>query len=1061
LKTIVFEIVILTFFLSSFNGFSSIKSDTLKLLLQQDTGINKTNEAQAYYIKGMSLYKKADYLSAETAFLKAIDLANKTDEKETLAYSFHLLGNIESWKSNFSQSIHYHKNAQDLFFELNNLKYVAISNNNISTVFYALGEYDSTIVYFKKNIENKAAGNFDNTILTAYKGLPIFKKKNKNQETGNLDNTILASYQGLATLYAQLYNYKKAYSYLQQGIKYAEETGSSFLLAELYYTAGNLFLNNHVNKDIALEYLQKAKKLFAEKNNWQYVNLANLSIGNVFYKTGNDSLATIYFKSVTAKVSSKNFSALSQANHMIGMVYKSNNQYDSALVYLQKSIDVMCTVCPEIAIHNTLIQAGKTYLITGNSPQAFKYLNRARNIAVESNSGFEMVKSYEELANYYQAMHNTDSVIHYLMMAHKMANDLGLLKRIKSTAESLSKIYYSKREFQTSSDYLKLSNQMNDSLASIERYNEIAKLEMRFEIEKREEERKLEAKLMQSEIAKQKLIRNSFVAGAILFIIITIVILRAYRRKKKDNKLLAKQKTDIQEISKQLQESGKRKLDFFTNISHEIRTPLTLIKSPLERILNTNKNNKEIDNQLQMALNNTNKLKGLVNQILDLQKLDESLLGLDLSDFEIIAFCQEIVALFEGYCYQSMCKLIFESNVSEAIVSFDQIRLQAIINNLLSNAFKFNNEDGFVKFNIEVNASLIKLEIKDSGIGISNEHLKKLGERYYQVEQSNASVEGTGIGLAYVKELVELMKGKLEISSIENEGTSVTISLPCDAIKIQTEKPVSMETKPRKQVFNELEEQLSDDIEDGLPRILIIEDNFELRLFLRDLFSKSYHVFCAKDGQEGKDMALKYIPDLIISDVMMPGIKGNELCKILKNDINTSHITIILFTAKDSPDSIVDGYDCGADDYIVKPFDTDLLVKKVKNIIATGENARKQFSFSDIERTSTVYSEFDKKFLKDCMSVIKDNLDNSNFTVEFLAENMSVHRRTLLRKFNSLTDKSPVDLIKHTRMSRAADLIKNKKYRVNEVALMVGYEDTNRFSQAFKQHHGMSPSAYN
>ena len=1037
----------------SIGNISSIKANSLDQRNHELLSDSIIGEAQSYFENGLELHDLGKYLAAEAVFLKAIKLAENTDEKEIRALSLHYLGNIESWKSNFPQSIHYHKNARDLFLELDNLEYVAISNNHISSGFYALGKYDSTIVYFKKNIENKAAGNFKNTTLV------FFKKKNKNQATGNFDNTILEAYQGLAILYAKLYNYKEAYSYLQQGIKYAEETGSSLLLAELYFTAGNLFLNNHVNKDIALEYLEKAKILFAEKNNWQYVNMANLAIGNVFYKTGNDSLAMHYFKSVTAKVSSKNLSALSQANHMIGMVYKSNNQYDSALVYLQKSIDVMCTVCPEIVIHATFLEAANTYLITGNSQQAFFYLNRARNIAVETKSGLELVKSYEELANYHQAIHNTDSVIHYLMMAHKMATELGLLKRIKSTAESLSKIYYSKREFQTSSDYLKLSNQMNDSLASIERYNEIAKLEMRFEIEKREEERKLEARLLQSEIAKQKLIRNSFVAGAILFIIITIVILRAYRRKKKDNKLLAKQKTDIQEISKQLQESGKRKLDFFTNISHEIRTPLTLIKSPLERILKTDENNPETESQLQTALKNTNKLKELLNQVLDLQKLDEKLLGLDLTDFEIIAFCREIVASFEGYCYQSNCQLKFESNISEAIVRFDQIRLRSIINNLLSNAFKYNKEGGLVKFKLEVIESQVNLEIKDNGIGISDEHLKRLGERYYQVEQSNASVEGTGIGLAYVKELVQLMKGSIKISSIENEGTSVIIALPCDVIKIQTEKPVSMEIKARKQLFSELEEQISDQM-DGLPRILIVEDNFELREFLRDLFAPSYQVISAKDGQEGKEMALKYIPDLIISDIMMPGIKGNELCKILKNDVNTSHITIILFTAKGAPESIVDGYDCGADDYIVKPFETELLVKKVNNIIATGENARKQFSFTDMDRSTSIYSEFDKKFLKDCLSIIKDNLDNSQFTVEFLAEKMSVHRRTLLRKFNGLTGKSPIDLIRHTRMSKAAELIRNKKYRVNEVALMVGYEDTNRFSQAFKQFFGVSPSSF-
>jgi len=279
-------------------------------------------------------------------------------------------------------------------------------------------------------------------------------------------------------------------------------------------------------------------------------------------------------------------------------------------------------------------------------------------------------------------------------------------------------------------------------------------------------------------------------------------------------------------------------------------------------------------------------------------------------------------------------------------------------------------------------------------------------------------------------------------------------------VEILDNVPLKLETSTRDQSDNQGENLISATDDNSLPHILIVEDNNELRLFLRDLFTPSYQVICAKDGQEGKDLALKHLPDLIISDVMMPKIKGNELCKTLKNDINTSHITIILFTAKGAPDSIIDGYDCGADDYIVKPFDTNLLLKKVENIISTGENARKKFSFTDIERSNSTYSDFDKKFLEDCMSIIKDNIQNSSFTVEVLAENINLHRRTLLRKFNALTGKSPTDLIRHTRMTRATKLLQ-EKYRVNEVALMVGYEDTGRFSKAFKQFHGVSPSAYN
>jgi signal transduction histidine kinase/CheY-like chemotaxis protein/AraC-like DNA-binding protein len=989
---------------------------------QQDIKVNEAENSQAYYKKGMSFHKMHEYLSAEEAFLKAIEFADKSKENEILSYSFHYLGNIESWKSNFAQSIFYNQKARSLFQDLKNSEYEAISNNQIASAHASLGEYDSSIVYYQINIQKR--------------------------ELIEADYAVLNSYQRIAATYASIYNYKLAYRYLQEGIEYAEEVGDKQSLGKIYFTAGHLFLNNHVNKDIALEYLLEAQNIFEETQNYRYLNHTKISIGDVYFKTANDSLAMQIFNDVSNNLYPDDYAMHSLVDHKIAMVFKSRKDYANALRYFQKSIDEMCLICPEIQIHQTLIEAARTSLIIGEPEQAIAYLNRAKNIAEESKSGLEMAISYEELGKYYQLLNKTDSSIYYLELAHNLETDLGVTKRVKKTAELLSELYYSKGEFQRSSDYLKIANRMNDSLASIEKYNEVAKLEMRFDIEKRE-----------AEITKQKFIRDSFIGGAFFLIIIGLLLWRAYRNKKKDNRLLSEQKGEIQEISNKLQESTKRKLDFFTNISHEIRTPLTLIKSPLERILKSETKEEEIGNQLQLAINNTNKLKTLVNQILDLQKLDEDLLSLDLSEFEIISFCKEITSSFEGYSSQNNCKLIFEANISKALITFDQGRLQSIITNLLSNAFKFNKENGEVFFKIILNTQQLDLEISDTGKGISNDHLKKLGERYFQIEDSNTNVEGSGIGFAYVKEIVALAKGQFSISSEVEKGTNIRISLPLEKAEIQDNTPVKLEISQPDQFVNEIENLISESNENGLPRILIVEDNYELRLFLRDLFAPSYQVICAKDGEEGKDLAFKHIPDLIISDVMMPKMRGNELCKLLKNDLNTSHITIILFTAKGGPDSIIDGYDCGADDYIVKPFDTDLLLKKVNNIISTGENARKKFSFADIDHSNTSLSDFDKKFLKDCMAIIKDNFQNSSFTVELLAENTNLHRRTLLRKFNALTGKSPTDLIKHTRMTQAAKLLR-ENYRVNEVALMVGYEDTNRFSQAFKQFHGVSPSKY-
>ena len=1023
MKTTAFKIIFALALFAGINGvFPNNVPDTILSAPLPDHKINKAKDLQSYYDKGISFHKMHEYLLAEEAFIKVIELAEKSKEKEILYNSFHYLGNIESWKSDFSQSIYYHRKARDLFIVLSNPEYVAISNNQISFGYASLGEYDSALVFYQMNIQNRA-------LIEA-------------------DDAVLNSYRGIAATYARLYNYKLAYRYLQEGIEYAEETGNKQSLGELYFTAGNLFLDNHVNKDVALEYLLEAQSIFEEDYNYRYLNMVRLSIGDVHFKTGSDSMAMQLYEEVNTKIYPDDYAMHSRVDHKIAMVYKSWKDYDKALQYFQRSINGMCLICPEIQIHQTLIEAARTSLITGDYEQAFSYLNRAKSIAAKTESGFEKAVSSKELGEYYQVLKNVDSAIYYLELAYHLETKLGLPKRVKKTAELLSEMYYSKEEFQTTSDYLKIASQMNDSLASIEKYNEVAKLEMRFEIEKKE-----------GEISKQKLLRNAFIGGAFLLVIFGLVLWRAYRNKKRDNRLLAEQKSEIQEISNKLRQSTKRKLDFFTNISHEIRTPLTLIKAPLEKILKSETKDQETTNQLQLAVNNANKLKMFVNQILDLQKLDERLLSLDLSNFEIISFCKEIASSFEGYSSQNNCTLIFESNIAKALIKFDQGRLQSIITNLLSNAFKFNKENGQVLFKLHLNTQQLGIEISDTGKGMSSDHLKKIGERYYQMEDSNTNVEGSGIGLAYVKEIVSLAEGKLSVSSELEKGTTVSISTPLESVEVHDNTPVKFEINKRDQFVHQFDDVISEINENGLPRILIVEDNYELRLFLCDLFSPSYQVISAKEGQEGKDLALKHLPDLIISDIMMPRIRGNELCKMLKNDINTSHITIILFTAKGAPDSIIDGYDCGADDYIVKPFDTDLLLKKVNNIISTGENARKKFSFTDMEHSKSIYSDFDKKFLEDCMSIIIGNLQNSSFTVEVLAENIHLHRRTLLRKFNALTGKSPIDLIRHTRMSKAAELIK-ENYRVNEVAMMVGYEDINRFSQAFKQFHGVSPSEY-
>ena len=330
------KIITLLIFLSVFNGlFSNTLAGENPPKPQQET--DKEEELRIKYNEALSWYNAAEFLSAEKAFLEAIAIAESTGEKEILAFSLHYLGNIESWKSNFHQSIFYHKKAKILFAEIDNFEFVAISNGKIATGFENPGKYDSTIVYYKLNIANREAFN---KAITSNNSPGYFKKKSTDGDNPTLD-VIFTSYQGISALYAKLQNYRKAYTYLREAIEYAEETGSKAALAKLYFTAGQLFLNNHVNKDIALEYMHEAQSLFRELNDLQYLNWVRLSLGDWQLATGNDSLALRIYKEVSLELDSGNYSTQSQTNYRIGMVYKKRNNYDSALVYLQKSIDGM------------------------------------------------------------------------------------------------------------------------------------------------------------------------------------------------------------------------------------------------------------------------------------------------------------------------------------------------------------------------------------------------------------------------------------------------------------------------------------------------------------------------------------------------------------------------------------------------------------------------------------------------------------------------------------------------------------------------------------------------
>jgi signal transduction histidine kinase/DNA-binding response OmpR family regulator len=608
----------------------------------------------------------------------------------------------------------------------------------------------------------------------------------------------------------------------------------------------------------------------------------------------------------------------------------------------------------------------------------------------------------------------------------------------------------------------------------------MAILETKFDFDKLKAAQQLALESSQ----KERQARNFFIIISFLSVFVGVIIFLFYRRKRRDNFQLtaqkeeilqknneienrineiAAQKEEIQAISDKLHQTDQMKLRFFSNISHEIRTPLMLILGPLQKLIRQHNKNDELSKTLKVIQASTLRLNELTSQILDLQKLDSGKLRLNPEKDDIVKILRETVSGFEALSEKNGYELVFSSPHTAVYCSFDRDKLTKMVSNLLSNAFKFNREGGKIGLDLDFPEGQIAICISDQGQGIPEEHVKDVFKRYYQLESSNTRYEGTGIGLAYVKELAGLMNGTVEISSEVGTGTKVCLKVPVDGYDCTDPKTCRYAFTPGKasEKLNAVMFAEHTDNPENISTMLIVEDNDDLRLFIGDNFKSDFQVIYAKDGSEGIRQAKYYLPDIIISDIMMPHTSGIEMAKALKNDTHTSHIPILFLTAKDTPANIQSGYCSGADDYIVKPFDHEVLKMKVRNICQTMESARKRFDPDpDRLKETAFHSSLDIRFLKKCYSVIRKNLENSSFSVEEMAAELGFSRRNLYRKLQALTSYSPAELIRDLRLKQAVTLLKNTDLRIYEIALATGYEDASRFSQTFKKQYGVLPSKY-
>lgn len=522
--------------------------------------------------------------------------------------------------------------------------------------------------------------------------------------------------------------------------------------------------------------------------------------------------------------------------------------------------------------------------------------------------------------------------------------------------------------------------------------------------------------------------------------------------------------------ARQLHELDLMKIRFFTNVSHEFRTPLTLILTPIEKLLGQiGEEESTYRKQYIMIQRNAKRLLNLVNQLLDFRKIEVEGVKLHTSEGNIIAFIEESVHSFSDLSEKQNISLTFHTDVEALHTSFDMDKVEKILFNLLSNAFKFTSENGNITVNVHYNGSLksdakiLTIQVKDDGIGIPKEKQDKIFQRFFRNDMPSSLVnQGSGIGLSITKEFVRIHGGEITVQSEPDKGSCFTVTLPIMPIKgVVEEKGKRLPEKVQEEKNTKILLNQHYPHNRKKPKILLVEDNEDFRFYLKDNLGVHFEVTEAKNGKEGWQKLLANMPELVVSDLMMPEMNGMELCKKVKADPRTSHIPFVLLTAHTAEEQKLKGLNIGANDYMTKPFNFEILLSRIKNLINERQQLQKVLEKKISVETSQIdIVSLDDKLIQDAIRIVEENMAEPHFSVEILSKELGMSRANLYKRMVSLTGQSPVEFIRKIRLQRAAQLLDKSQLTVAEIAYQVGFNSTKYFTKYFKREFNVLPSLY-
>lgn len=846
-------------------------------------------------------------------------------------------------------------------------------------------------------------GDFKKSLEYQEKNIAL-SKKNKDEEG------VANSYNNMGNIYNELGEYTKAMEYYTLSSKKYKEIGNARNQAITTANIG-MVLRRLEKYSSAAEYFKESDSVFAQIDFQPGRAFVLKNLADLYERTGKINLALSYSeKAISSYKKIGSFDQLGDVYYSMGLLYWKQNKFEDALLYFQKKLETSIKVQDSADLSVTYRAIGDSYgMLKQNEKAKLNYL-KALDIATAIDYRLAMMDAYEALSEAYATDKN-----------YKMA-------------------FESQKKFRA----------IKDSLYTKEKRELATEIEAKYQNEQRAKENDLLTKdndLKALKLKQRVNERNVLIAFVILTLILVLLFYNQFRIKQKANN--------------KLKELDRLKSNFFTNISHEFRTPLTLIKGPIEQ-LEQNPEERLSSENVKMIRRNANRLLKLVNQLLELSKADEGSLHLESTEGDVFKCLRAVTSSFNSHAAQR--NIDYRVSIPQTVLwtSFDRDKLEKIVYNLLSNAFKFSDDASVIGCDVNYRHQNLDIEVSDSGKGISNERLPLIFDRFYQVEQGyTRDSEGSGIGLSIAKAFVDLMDGTITVSSELNKGTYFTIQLPMLEIKTRTQKTEIVKLN-EELVISKKPFIFSKTDKRTVPTILIIEDNKDMRYFISEQLIENYKIKEALNGEEGLMAAMANPPDLIITDLMMPKMDGMELCYKLKTNLATSHIPIIMLTAKAGILNKIEGLETGADDYLTKPFNTSELVVRVKNLIQQREKLRTLFVSKNnkIDPKKVTVNSMDQKFLENVLSLLEQKFSETDFGVPQMQDSLAMSKTQLHRKLKAITNEAPGELLRNFRLKKAAHLLSQDADNVTQIAYSVGFNNLSYFAKCFKELYGVSPSSY-